>query len=377
VLFGPVYPFRGGVPHFTAALTRALRDAGHEVKLVNFETLFPKLFFPGKSQTDDSPHAVPLESERVFVAWKPKTWKATARIIEAFRPDLIAAMWWMPPFGPGYRGVARALSAEYRRRLVYVIHDVVSHERRPGDVYLAKMALRTASKFLVLSRAEERRLKQLLPDVAEERIYFAPHPPFDRYRVFSGTVQDARRQLGVEAERVLLFFGFVRHYKGLDLLLRAMPQIVRENGDVKLAVCGPIHERRARYEKLLDETGMRERVVLHDHYFSGEEVSMCFAAADAVVLPYRSATQSGVIPTALALETPVISTRAGGLDEAMRDGQMGVVIEQAESAAIAAAVKRFYDAGGRAAFESGVREAAKRQSWQEFAGVLERLKAEI
>jgi len=376
VIFGPAYPFRGGVPHFTEALTLALRNAGHDVGLVNFKKLFPRLLFPGKSQTDESPGAVKLSSERMFVAWKPRTWKETARAIENFQPDVIAAMWWMPTFGPGYWGVARALSQTYRKRLVYVIHDVVSHERRPGDAWLAKLALRTAAKFLVLSRSEGARLKRMLPEVTDECIVFSPHPAFDHYLKFPGTAEEARKILGVSAKRVLLFFGFVRRYKGLDLLVRAMPRIVQENGDVQLVVCGPFHERRARYEKLIESLGMGGRIVLHDRYYSGDDVGVCFAAADAVVLPYRSATQSGVIPTSIALETPVIATRAGGLDEAMSNAVMGVVIDGPQPDAIAAAVKRFYDAGGRAAFEDAVRAEAKRQSWEELVAVLEKLKSE-
>lgn len=376
VLFGPAYPYRGGVAHFTAALTAALEKAGHEVKLVNFAKLFPKLFFPGKSQTDDSPNATRLESERVFVAWRPRTWRATAQAIENFEPDLILAMWWLPTFGPGYRGVVRALSPKYRERLIYVIHDVVSHERIPGDVWLAKMALRTAPRFLVLSRTEEQRLKNVLPSLANDRVFFSPHPAFDQYRRFSGTLEEARTKLGVSAKRVLLFFGFVRRYKGLDLLISAMPEIVKSEPDTRLLVCGPFHESRARYEKLMDKLGIRKHVVIHDRYFSGDDVSECFAAADAVVLPYRSATQSGVVPTAIALGTPVIATRAGGLDEAMKDHRIGMVISSAEPQAIAEAVRRFYDAGGRAAFEKGVREAAKRYSWDALVGMIEKLNVE-
>jgi len=365
------------VPHFSAALSAALQKAGHETKLVNFEKLFPRFLFPGKSQTDESPNAIRLESERVFIAWKPRTWKATALAIESFAPDLILAMWWMPTFGPGYRGVARALSEKYRQRLVYVNHDLISHERRPGDKWLARMALNRASRFLVLSRAEGERLKRLMPEVSAERIFYAPHPSFDHYRKFSGTTAEARQKIGISAERVLLFFGFVRRYKGLDLLLRAMPQIVKDNGDVKLLVCGPFHESRARYERLVNEFGIEDRVTIDDRYFSGEDVSLCFAAADAVVLPYRSATQSGVIPIAIALGTPVIATRAGGLDEAMSGHRIGEIIQEPQPQAIAEAVKKFYDAGGRAAYEETVHAEAKKQSWETLVGVLETLKAEI
>jgi D-inositol-3-phosphate glycosyltransferase len=373
VLFGPTQPFRGGVPLFTGVLCEALRKAGHEVKIVGFAKLFPRWLFPGKSQTDEGAGALLIDAERVFVAWKPGTWKQTARAIEAFEPDLILAMWWLPTFGPGYRAVARALPEKYRERLVYVIHDVVSHERRPGDAALARMALRTARKFLVLSLAEGKRLRDILPEVKGDDIHFAPHPPYDHYRPFPGTMEEARRQMGVRAGRVLLFFGFVRRYKGLDLLLEAMPDILKDNAETELLVCGPFHESRAKHEKRMAALGIREHVIIHDRYFSGDDVGVCFAAADAVVLPYRSATQSGVIPVAIALTTPVIATRAGGLDEAIGGKPIGEIISAMRPQAIAEAVRRFYDAGGRAAYEENVRAEAKRQSWDEMVRVIEKL----
>ena len=377
LLFGPAYPFRGGVPVFTEALAAALGKAGHDVKIAGFAKLFPKWLFPGKSQFVESADATHLEPERVFVAWKPRTWKQTAQTIEAFDPELILAMWWMPTFGPGYRGVARALSAASRERLVYVIHDVVSHERRPGDMWLARMALKTARKFLVLSLAEAARLKQTLPTVKADDIHHAPHPPYVHYREFQGTRDEAKRALGVNAERVLLFFGFVRRYKGLDLLLKAMPEILGDHPDTQLLVCGPFHESRAKHEKLMDRLGIRERVVIHDRYFSGDDVGACFAAADAVVLPYRTATQSGVIPAAIALGTPVIATRAGGLDEAMKGHRIGEIIPEHQPRAVANAVKTFFAAGGRAAYEADMRAEAKRQSWEEMVKVIEKLASHV
>lgn len=375
VLFGPAYPFRGGVPHFTGALQKALTDAGHEVTIVNFLQLFPKRLFPGKSQLDDSPHAKVVDSERVFVPWKPWTWTKTAHAIAAHHPDLILAMWWMPLFGPAYRGVARALPEKFRKRLVYVLHDVVSHERFPGDAILARLALKTAGSFLALSESEAKVLQRILPSVKPDHIHIVAHPVFDSYEPYPGSAEDARRSLGVTADKVLLFFGFIRHYKGLDLLLQAMPAVLSEHPDLQLLVCGPCHENREQYERILDSLGLRKTVIIHDRYFSGREVSTCFAAADVVVLPYRSATQSGVVPLSYALRVPVIATNVGALSEVVRDGKTGFLVEPESPAALADAILRFYAAGGRAAFRSAVEIEAARYGWAPFIFKIESIQS--
>ncbi len=213
VLFGPAWPFRGGVPHFTGALALALEKAGHTAALVNFEKLSPGPF-TRRDLYDDSPFAHTIESERLFVPWNPRTWKATARAIAAQQPDLIVAAWWLPALGPGYRAVFRALPMALREKWVYLVHDTVSHERFPGDSVLARMALSEALHFVTLSQAEARVLKTLLPELGEAAIRVAPHPLFENYPHYPGSQTEARASLNCAAPRVLLFFGFVRAVQG-------------------------------------------------------------------------------------------------------------------------------------------------------------------
>jgi D-inositol-3-phosphate glycosyltransferase len=375
VLFGPAPPWRGGVPLFTNTLARELTKAGHDVHIVGFAKLFPRALFPGKSQLDDSPTAVRCESERVVIPWRRRTWKEAARTIAKHEPDVIAAMWWMPPFAFGYRALFRALPKELQNRFVYIIHDVVSHERFPGDAWLAKLALKESLRFLILSRAVEQRLIRLLPETRATQVVFAPHPLYEDLRPFAGTAEEARAQLGVTAPRVLLFFGFIRRYKGLDILLRALPEIRARCGDVQLLVCGPFHQNRARYEKLMAQLGIAAHVVVQDRYFSGNDVAPCFAAADAVVLPYRSATQTGVAPMAFALGTPVIATRVGGLAEAVTDGETGFLVEPDNPRKLAEAVERFYARGGKTTLAARIDSAARRFSWAELINAVIRFAA--
>jgi D-inositol-3-phosphate glycosyltransferase len=377
VLLGPAYPFRGGVSHFTGVLASELHRAGHETAIINFEALVPRWFFPSRRRSDDSPHAVRVASQRILVPWRSRTWRHAGKAIELFAPDLIGAMWWQPLLAPALLGVMKALPPELRKRWVYVVHDVVSHERWPGDRWLARSALREAQRFVVLSRSEERRLRNLLPNLAAESIHYSPHPPFSGYRRFAGTADEARRQLDVSAPKVLLFFGFVRRYKGLDILLHALPRILKSVPDLKLLMTGPFQQNRARFERLIERLGIGGAVVIHDRYFSGDELPLCFAAADAVVLPYRTATQSGVVAHAHSLDTPVIATRVGGFEEVVEDGRTGYLVPPRDPEALAEAVIRFYAAGGKTAFLEEIRTAVVKSSWDAFIACLTQLFAEV
>ena len=179
VLFGPAYPFRGGIAQFSGVLFQALQKAGHEAHAVNFRKQFPGLLFPGKTQFDDSPQALKIPTERVFTLWNPLSWIRTAKAIRKHDPDLIAFMWWMPFFGLGYWAVARLLGKRYRSRILFVLHNVIPHERRFGDVFFSRLALNSAQFYLTLSRAEEHELRQLFPKVEPDRIRYSPHPSYD------------------------------------------------------------------------------------------------------------------------------------------------------------------------------------------------------
>jgi glycosyltransferase involved in cell wall biosynthesis len=363
VLFGPAYPFRGGIAQFSGVLRQSLVKAGHEVKVVNFRKQFPKLLFPGKTQYDDSPQALKIPSVRTFTLWNPLSWLRTAREIERHDPDLIAVMWWIPFFAPGYWGAAKLLKKQYRSRILYVLHNVIPHERRFGDVFLSRLALNTAHNYLALSQAEEREMRRLFPHVPPERTRYSPHPSYDCYAPFTGNRTQAQEHIGVKAEKLLLFFGFVREYKGLDVLLRAMPEILKDDPQIKLVIAGEFYQNRAQYDALISSLGIGGSVIIHDRYLSGDEVGAYFAAADCVVLPYRSATQSGIVQVAYALDMPVITTNVGGLSEVVTDSVTGYLVPPEDPPAIAEAVRKFYRTGGKPAFTENVSREAQRFSW--------------
>jgi len=377
VLLGPAWPYRGGIAQFSGVLSQALKKAGHDVALVNFRKQFPKVLFPGKTQFDDSPDALKVESERVFTAWNPWSWLKTARAIRKHSPDLILVMWWMPFFAVGYWGMARLLGRAYRARIGYILHNVVPHEKRFGDLFLSRLALNTAHYYLLLSRAEEEELHRLFPDVPHSRIAYSPHPVYDCYPVFPGSQEDARKGVGLETSgKLLLFFGFVRRYKGLDLLLRALPEIRRNLPDIHLVVVGEFYEKREEYDKLISHLQLGDAITIRDGYCSNEMIGTYFAAADVAVLPYRNATQSGIIQVAYALGTPVITTDVGGLREVVTDGMTGLIVPPEDVGELAHAVQRFYAMGGRPAFDKEVRRDAGRFTWEALADTIGRMKAE-
>lgn len=372
-IVGPASPFRGGIAQFSNTLAQSLRKSGHDVLLVNFIEQYPRLLFPGQSQFEESPPKLDVPSVRVFTLWKPWTWLSTAKAIRRHHPDLILFAWWFPLFGPGYWGVMKLLGS-CRARIGFLLHNVIPHEKRFGDKRFTRMAFSRSDFFIVQSRAVERDLLSWFPNLKRESIAYSPHPLYDCYPKYAGTAAEARQELGLPADApVLLFFGFVRPYKGLDILLRAMPDILRHAPKARLLVVGEFYDPRADYDKQIAELGIAEHVTVRDDYCPADEVGTYFAACDAVVLPYRSATQSGIIQMAYALDTPVITTDVGGLSEVVLDGVTGYVVPPENPPAIAEGARKFFAAGGRPAFVENVRRESRKYSWETFVGVLEKL----
>jgi glycosyltransferase involved in cell wall biosynthesis len=244
------------------------------------------------------------------------------------------------------------------------MHNVIPHERRIGDEFLSRLALSGSRFFILLSRNEEAEMKRLFPKVSTEDIHFTPLPLFNSYPKFSGSKEDAKKILRIDATKVLLFFGFVRDYKGLDVLIEACPKIFGTHPDAKLIVAGEFYGGREKYEKQIQSLNLNDKILIHDRFISEDEVGIFFAAADCAVLPYRSATQSAVIAAAYALDMPVITTDVGGLKEVVIEEKTGLVVPPENPDALADAVNAFYDLGGRGAFEEHVRQEAKKFSWE-------------
>jgi glycosyltransferase involved in cell wall biosynthesis len=312
-ILGPSHPWRGGIAHHTASLYRALRGAGHHVGVHNFRRLYPEIFFPGRTQIDRSRRAFAVPAERIFDPIDPRTWLALGRRLMAERPDRLVLQWWHPFFAPGYAAVAAAARL-CGCEVVMMCHNVEPHESTPLDRALLHLAYALPTRFIVQSEAEARRLEALLPRRA--RIDAVAHP---RYDIFAPeTDAPVASTLEPEAEHSLLFFGLVRRYKGLNLLLDAVAMLP-EDLDFELRVVGEIYEGADDYRRRIARLGLGQKVRLDDRYVPNEEVPQIFAAADICVLPYRHATGSGVANVALACGTRLVMSRLATLEEAFAD----------------------------------------------------------
>jgi len=375
-IVGPAYPLRGGIAQYLAILYEKLRAAGHELRYISFTKQFPAWLFPGKTQIESSRDVIDVHPVARFAPLESASWRRTSREIAAFDPDLVMFKWWMPFFGLGYWAVQRWIRKHTRARVLYIVDNVIPHERRFGDRALTKLAFSQTDFFIAQSRAVERDLYEWFPNIPKERVAFSAHPIYDCYPKFSGTPQDARAALGLPREgKLILFFGFVRRYKGLDLLLKALPKMRAALPDLRLVVAGEFYEPRDEYDTMIHRLGLEEAVHIFDDYCPNEKVGVFFSAADVVVLPYRSATQSGIIQICYAQGLPVITTDVGGLAEVVVEGETGFVVPPENLDALSDAVEKYFNTGGRDAFRDRVARHAGRFSWEGLVETIERFGA--
>lgn len=363
-LVGPAHPYRGGIAHFTAMLARELRG-GHDVHVVNFSRLYPGFLFPGRTQYDESGSALAVESARLVDSVNPFSWRRAADDVLGFRPDVVVFQWWHPFFAPAFRAMCRRIRRGCAARIVYLCHNVLPHESGPLDRTLVRWGLGGAHAFVVQSREDAVTLAGLVPGAAVE---FNPMPVFDLFAGGGGDRESARARLGVRGN-VVLFFGLVRPYKGLRALVEAFARCAEEI-DGTLLVVGEFYEPRAPYDDLIRRLGAGPRVRIVDRYVPNEEVGVYFRAADVVVLPYVSATQSAIVQTAFSFAKPVIVTAVGGLPDVVADGVTGYVVPPADTAALAAAMVRFFRERAGAAMADAIRERAGEFSWSRCAAAI-------
>ena len=309
ILIGPVYPYKGGISHYTGLMCRELAKR-HDVEMISYKMQYPKFLFH-KEQRDYSNDSFKIEGARYMLhTANPFNIVRTARYIRSKKPDMVVIQWWHPYFAPCYVLLARFMG---RQNITFVCHNVFPHERFPMDKILTKLALNNGSHFIVHAKEEAKELEKIRPN---PDYVVTPHPTYNAFRFEGMSRERAREKLHIGAEeRILLFFGYVREYKGLKYLLRAMPEICRGVERVKLWVVGEFGSDKEEYQELIRELGMEDKVQVHDAYTPDREVEKYFAAADLVALPYTSATQSGIVQIAYGFTKPVIVTNVGGLPD--------------------------------------------------------------
>ncbi|MBP5504668.1 MAG: glycosyltransferase [Bacteroidales bacterium] len=363
IIVGPAWPYRGGIATHNNRLARQLLAEGHQVKVYTFTLQYPKLLFPGKTQFSSDPAPEGVEIVRTLSSINPFSWTRTARLIAAEKPDAVMLRFWMPYFAPCLGRLGRYL----RRRgikVVSLVDNIIPHEHKPGDKAFARYFVKSVDGFLVMSQSVIDELKAF---DASKPVAFAPHPLYDHYGSKESKA-DAAAALGLDPTvDYFLFFGLIRDYKGLDLLLDAMACDDLRDSKAQLIVAGEFYGDSAKYYEKERYLGLKGRIHWFPEFIPDDKVRHFFNVADLVVQPYRTATQSGITQIAYHFEKPMIVTRVGGLAEIVPDGKCGYVVDPVPSA-IAIAIAEFY--ANRPDFSQGIAEQKQQFSWSRLTAAL-------
>ncbi len=367
IIVGTAFPYRGGLAAFNERLAHQFVSEGHEVEMVTFTLQYPSFLFPGKTQYSSGSAPEGLEIVRRVNSVNPLNWIRVGREIGEKRPDMVVFCYWMSFMAPCFGTIARRVVRNGHTRCVGLVHNLMAHEPSVLDRWFTPYFVRGMQGFVALS-------KSVVDDIArvDKRNVpkaWSPHPIYDHYgRIMPKEL--ACEQLAVsEEENYLLFFGFVRAYKGLDLLIEAMADERVKALGVKLIVAGEFYDDEQPYVKRITELGLGERVILHNEFIADEAVAAYFSAADLVVQPYRTATQSGVTQVAFHFEKPMLVTNVGGLGEIVHHGEMGYAVAP-EAKEIADGIVDFYENDRSEAFVEKVREEKVKYGWDKMTGVI-------
>ncbi len=367
-LVGPAYPYRGGISHYNTCLAGELSKR-HDVHLINFTRLYPEFLFPGKTQYDESESALAVSSERIIDSVNPFTWIRAGLRIARLKPDVVIVQWWHPYFALALFKICQIVRLMRSGKVVFICHNVLPHERSGVDRLLSRLAFTVPHGFIVQSTEDRDNLLAVRPTAPVE---VRPHPIYDFFKRGDLTQVEARRRIGAGTGPLLLFFGYVRPYKGLRHLIEAMPEI-RRRLKAELFVVGEFYEDRGPYDALVHEHGLETCVRFVDRYVGNEEVEAFFAASDLVVLPYITATQSGIVQIALAFDRPVVVTEVGGLPEVVSPGKTGFIVPPADPAALADAVVRFFEESWGEKMAPHFARERERFSWERMVDAIEKL----
>lgn len=374
---GPAPPFRGGIVTYYAMLARILKDHGHEVFWSSFRRQYPGWLFPGSEQTGETAPWLDQPNTPRFIPWSPWSWWRTCRDLEAAAPTAVIIKFWIPFFAPGFFGVTWLLRRRTGIRIVYLLDNVIPHEKYPFGRFLTRLALRQGHGFIAQSDQVRQDLFTVLPDTDPATVVTTPHPVYDfgapgRPRK---TKAEARRSLGLPREaRLVLYFGFIKPYKGVVHLIDAAPLLKEKYGDgVRVLVVGDIYGEKQPYLDRIAAGGAEDIIELVDGFVPDEIVEDYFLATDLAVLPYVSATQSGIVQIAYNYDLPVVSTDVGGLPEVVLDGRTGFIVPPENPGALAEAVARFFDEDRAEEFAAAVAREKAKYSWDRMAEAVEAL----
>ncbi len=361
-IVGSAHPLRGGLATYNERLARELRNEGDEVKIETFKLQYPSILFPGKTQLSDSPKPKDLNIDISVNSVNPFNWLKIGRKIKKQGPDLIIIKFWIPFMAPCFGTIARIAKKNKKSKIITIIDNIIPHEKRPGDFLLSKYFVNSIDGFISMSKSVQEDLLKFDKNKPRE---LTPHPLFDNF----GTVlskKDALEALKLDIDyRYMLFFGFIRDYKGLDILLDALSNDWFTKNKVKLIVAGEFYNDPEKYHTIIQGKNLGDRIIMHNNFISNEMVNLYFSAAEIVVQPYKTATQSGVTQIGYHFNKPMLVTNVGGLAEIIPDKKVGYVVEP-NGEAIAEALIDFFENERKAEFEKNILEEKKKYSWDKM-----------
>jgi glycosyltransferase involved in cell wall biosynthesis len=366
-LVGPTHPYRGGIAHYMTFLARFLTDGGKDVLFLSFSRQYPTWLFPGRSDRDPSQQPVTVDAEYLLDPVNPLSWRRTVKRIAQFQAEVVIIPWWVPYWAPAWSIIGRRIKKlAGPPKLIYICHNVYPHERSRWDRAAARRALSPGDGFVVHAESDKRQLLDLLPG---SQVRVTPLPSYSDL----GNLTKAPLPAQVPTDKpLLLFCGFVRPYKGLDILLDALPAVLKKE-QVHLLIAGEFWEGGAAYREQIQELGVGDSITIIDRYLPNEELAACVDQAAVIVLPYRSATQSAIVQLAFGLHTPVITTDVGGLSESVAHEKTGLVVPPEDPEALAEAIVQFFEQNLGPGFEENIRSDTETFSWQRLVDQLEGL----
>lgn len=371
VLLGTAHPFRGGLAAFNERLINEFLKEGHEADIITFTTQYPSLLFPGSTQFTDAPPPQHLKIKRMLSSVNPLTWWRTGRRLRRERPDILIIKYWLPFMAPAFGTVARMARGNGQTRVICIADNIVPHEPRFYDKAFTRFFVNSCDGFITMSNEVLRDLS----DFNRTKLRAGnPHPLFDNFGKRTAR-QEACATLQLDSsKKYILFFGFIRDYKGLDLLLEAMREVTAQLPEVELIVAGEFYTNAESY--LQQAAPLGAAIHWYDRFISDDEVSTFFSVADLVVQPYKHATQSGVTQIAYHFEVPMVVTNVGGLPELVPDGEAGLVVPP-QSDAIAAAIIRFFKEDMQPTLLAGLRAGKARFGWDRMVQTILQLRAKL
>jgi glycosyltransferase involved in cell wall biosynthesis len=368
ISLGPAHPYRGGLATFSDRLAQQFSAEGHEVKVFTFSLQYPKLLFPGKSQYTDGPPPPGININRKLNSINPFNWILTGLLIKREKPDILLIRFWLPFMGPCFGTIARIAKSNRHTSVICIFDNVIPHEKRPGDTILTKYFTNSIDGAIAMSETVRNDLNIIRRNLP---VKLSPHPLFDNYGLPVDRAE-ALKKLNLDADySYLLFFGFIRAYKGLDLLIEAFSDNRLRNRKLKLIVAGEFYEDDTPYKDLIKKHNLENEIILFDHFIKDNEVPLFFSASDLVIQPYKTATQSGVTQIAFYFEKPMLVTNVGGLKEIVPDGKCGYVVKP-EPEFITEAMIDFFENNRMKQFTEGVKKEKEKFSWDKMtASILE------